>query len=71
MFLCDFFKGVDTWIRLHVRIMIMLPRFNRTTTACRKKHNNLFKAYEEDKMTNGILRNVCYESNFFDAMDEW
>ena len=65
--LCVFLEGIDTWTRLHARMVVMLPKFNQSATACR----NLFKTYKENKMTNGISRNARHESKFFDAMDEW
>ena len=71
MILCVFLEGIDTWTRLHARMVVMFPKFNRSATDCRKKHKNLFKAYKEDKMANEILGNACHESKFFDAMDEW
>ena len=71
MILCVFLEGIDTRTRLHARMVVMLPKFNRSATACRKKHENLFKAHKEDKMANGILGNARHESKFFDAMDEW
>ena len=71
MILCISLEGIDTWTRLHARMVVMLPKFNRSATACRKKHENLFKAYKEDKMANGISGNARHESKFFDAMDEW
>ena len=70
MILYIFLEGIDTWTRLHARMVVMLSIFNRSVTAYRKKHENLFKTYKEDKMTNGITRNACYENKFFDAMDE-
>ena len=39
-------------------------------TSCRKKHENLFKAYENDKLAKGILGNAHHESKFYKAMDE-
>ena len=39
--------------------------------ACRKKHENLFKAYKDDKLTNGIFENARHESKFYKAMDQW
>ena len=71
MILYVFFEGIDTWTRLHARMVVMLPKFNRSAIACRKKHENLFKAYKEDKMTNGISGNARHENKIFDAMDEW
>ena len=71
MILCVFLEGIDTWTRLHARMVVMLPKFNRSSTAYKKKHENIFKAYKEDKMANEISRNVHHETKFFDAMDKW
>ena len=63
--------GIDTWVRLHARMVIMLPKFNRTAQACRKKFNQIFAAYKEDKLANGISCNNHQESKFYDALDQW
>jgi hypothetical protein len=63
--------GIDTWVRLHARMVVMLPKFNRTAMACRKKFKTIFDAYKEDKMANGISGNNRQESKFYDALDEW
>ena len=70
MILCIFLEGIDTWIRLYARMVAMLPNLNQLATACRKKHENLFKAHKKDKTTNGISGNARHESKFFDAIDE-
>ena len=69
MVLCVFLERIDTWTRLHARMVVMLPKFNRSATACRKKHEGLSKAYK--KMANGISKNARHERKFFDAIDEW
>ena len=35
--------GIDTWIRLHARLLAMHPKFNRTSMACKKKFTAVFK----------------------------
>ena len=62
---CVFF-----WTRLHARMVVMLPKFNQTTTAYRKNCENLFKSYKEDKLANEILGNAHHESKFFEVIDE-
>ena len=52
-------------------MVIMLPKFNRTANAYRKKHESIFKAHKDDKLAKGILENVCYESKFYKAINEW
>jgi len=49
--------GIDSWVRLHARMVVILPKFNRTVVACHKKFKSIFYAYEEDKMANGISGN--------------
>lgn len=68
MFFC---LGIDTWVRLHARMVVMHPKFTRTSQACRKKFEKIFKAYKEDKMANQISGNDRHESKFYEAMDEW
>ncbi len=63
--------GIDTWVRLHARLLAMHPKFNRTSMACKKKFTAIFKSYKEDKMANGISGNDRHESKFFEAMDVW
>ena len=52
--------GIDTWIRLHARLLAMHPKFNRTSMACKKKFTAIFKV-----MTYFItikierIRNIC------------
>ena len=62
---------IDTWVRLHTKMVIMLPKFIRTTQTCRKKFNQIFSAYKEDKLANGISGNNRQESKFYDALDQW
>jgi hypothetical protein len=52
-------------------MVVMLPNFNRTATACRKKFTQVFASYKEDKLANGISGNNRQESKFYEAMDEW
>ncbi len=70
-FLALLVVGIDTWVRLHARMVVMLPKFNRTAVACRKKFKTIFDAYKEDKLANGISGNNRQEGKFYDALDEW
>jgi len=49
--------GIDTWVRLYARMLVILPKFNGTTIACCKKFKTIFDTYKEDKMANGISSN--------------
>jgi hypothetical protein len=71
IFLALLVVGIDTWVRLHARMVIMLPKFNRTAVACRKKFKTIFDAYKEDKLANGISGNNRQEGKFYEALDEW
>ena len=45
-------------------------RLNRTTEACKKKFNSLYKLYKEDKLANGILGSDCHACKFHDSFDQ-
>ena len=61
---------IDTWVRLYARLLVLQPKFNRTSLACKKKFMAIFKAYKEDKMANGISGNDRHESKYYEVMDE-
>lgn len=52
-------------------MVVMLPKFNRTAVACRKKFKSIFDEYKEDKMANGISGNNRQEGKFYEALDQW
>ena len=56
--------GINTWVQFHAMMVVMLPKFNRTTQACRKKFNQIFASYKEDKLINSISGNNWQKSNF-------
>lgn len=64
-------QGIDTWVKLHARMVAMIPNFTRSSVACKKKFSSIFKQYKEDKLANGISGNDRRECQFFDSMDEW
>ena len=66
-----FVVGIDILVRLHARMVVMLPKFNRTATVCRKKFTQVFVAYKEDKLANGISGNNRQEKKFYEVMDKW
>jgi hypothetical protein len=51
-------------------ILIILPKFNQTSKACRIEFEKIFKAYKDDKMANNISNDNCYKSKFCDAINE-
>ena len=65
-----FFAGMDTWIRLQARMLAAFPGFSRTTEGCRKKFENIFKSYKEDKLANSISGNNRHECKFYDSLDQ-
>jgi hypothetical protein len=35
--------GVDVWVKLHARLLALIPGLNRSAKACKKKFNTHFK----------------------------
>ena len=44
---------------------------NQTAEACKKKFNNLYKLYKEDKLANGISGSDRHACKFYDSFDQW
>jgi len=63
--------GIDTWVRLHATMLVMLTKFNCIAMAYYKKFKTIFNAYKEDKMTSDILGNNWQKRKFYDALDKW
>ena len=59
------------WHKLHTRILCQLPNFKKSTVACKKKFNSLFKMYKEDKISNGISKESRHECKYFEELDTW
>jgi hypothetical protein len=62
---------VDVWLKLHARMVAVIPGLNRTAEACKKKFNVLYKQYRLDKMANGVSGSDRHECKFYDAFDQW
>ena len=62
---------MDTWLKLHARLIAVIPRLNRTAEACKKKSNSLYKLYKEDKLVNGISGSDRRTCKFYDSFDQW
>jgi len=63
--------GIDTWVRLHTKMVMLLPKFKRTTIVCWKKFKTIFNACKEDKMANSIFGNNRQENKFYNALNEY
>lgn len=63
--------GVDVWVKLHARLLALIPGLNRSTEACKKKFNNVFKQYKVDKMANIVSGEGRHECKFYDSIDQW
>jgi hypothetical protein len=63
--------GVDVWVKLHARLLVLIPGLNRSTEACKKKFNTLFKQYKVDKMANSVSGEGRHECKFYDSIDQW
>ena len=63
--------GVNVWLKLHARMVVVIFGLNRTTEACKMKFNVLYKQYRLDKMANGVSVSDRYECQFYDAFDQW
>ena len=52
-------------------MLAAIPGFSRTTKGCRKKFENIFRSYKEDKLANSICGNNKHECKFYDPLDQW
>lgn len=52
-------------------MLAVIPGLNRTSEACKKKFNILFKQYRLDKIANGVSGSDRKECKFYDAFDQW
>ena len=62
---------MDTWLKLHARLIAVIPGLNRTSEGCKKKFNTLYKLYKEDKLANGISGSDRHACKFYDSFDQW
>jgi len=62
---------VDTWLKLHAHLIVVIPRLNKTAKACRKKFNSFYKLYKEEKLANGISGADYHVCKFYDSFDQW
>lgn len=52
-------------------MIAVIPGLNRTSEACKKKFNILFKQYRIDKLANGVSGSDRKECKFYEAFDQW
>jgi hypothetical protein len=62
--------SVDVWVKLHVRLLSLIPGLNKSAEACKKKFNTLFKQYKVDKMANSVSGEGRHECKFYDSIDQ-
>jgi hypothetical protein len=62
---------VDTWLKLHSRMIAIIPGLNCTSKAYKKKFNVLYKQYRLAKMANGISGSDHKECKYYEAFDQW
>ena len=52
-------------------MLATIPGFSCIAEGCRKKFENIFKSYKEDKLANSISGNNRHECKFYDSLDQW
>jgi hypothetical protein len=52
-------------------MLASIPWFFKTPIAYKRKFNAIYKQYNNDKVTNGILGYDHHECPFYDALDSW
>ena len=62
---------MNTWIKLHARMVSSLRNFGRTWLACKKKYKTLLIEYKNDKRSNEISGHERRECQYYEQMDMW
>jgi hypothetical protein len=63
---------MNTWIKLHARMVVGIRGFNRTWLSCKKKYKAILKEYRNDKRANEISgTDRKQDCRWFDEMDIW
>ena len=52
---------MDTWLKLHVHLIAVILRLNRTFEGCKK-------IFKKDKLVNRISRLDCHACKFYDSL---
>ena len=66
-----YYTCVVVWLKLHTRMVAVIPGLNRTAEACKKKFNVLYKQYRLDKMVNRVSGSDRHEYKFYNTFDQW
>lgn len=55
-------RTVDTWLRLHARLLAVVLSLHRSAKNSKNKFNSSYKSYKEDKLANEILESDNFEN---------
>jgi hypothetical protein len=64
------FVGVDMWLKMHARLIAIIPGLNRSSEACQKKFNLLYKAYKLAKMAKHISASANNSASSLENVEE-
>ena len=59
------------WHKLHARLLSQIPTLKKSPVAIKKKFNNLFKAYMEDKLASNVYGESRHECKYYDQFESW
>jgi hypothetical protein len=59
------------WHKLHARLLAHILTLKKSPVAIKKKFNNLFKAYKEDKLANNVSGESRHECKYYDQFEFW
>jgi hypothetical protein len=64
--------GVNSWLKLQIRLVAAIKGFNRSWLSCKKKYKAILSEYKTDKRANEISgTDRKQECRWFNEMDEW
>jgi hypothetical protein len=64
-------QGVDMWHKLHARLLSQIPTLKKSPVAVKKKFNNMFKAYKENKLANNVSGESRHDCKYYDQFESW
>lgn len=73
-------QGVNTWNKLHARMLGVCKGFRKSANACKKKYSILYNEYKKDRECAKDINNDAFVAGglprskkcaFFDQMDMW
>lgn len=59
------------WSKLQMRMVSLIPGFQRSGLACQRKFNALIKQHKKDILELKESRRECYNYRFYDILDRW